>query len=674
MVRARRKTPRVAPIPWETVLSHVLFFLYPDESMLSTLLLVSKAWYHELLRAISNMASSTIHAHESSPFSKLLFLATRTLHRASESLYAKHVVVQQMELVCHERHLLDQLETLSYTASCAALQRVSDLIQREHNMLHSPIHLDVATIRDMLVRHAYPSAIVAEIMFWLQWRRENFMPVAFGDVCLSFGCTAPQCCMARARTSPFTPHVSTLHHLQSAVPVVLWPSILAYLPYSAVDTIYTLTRVSPHLKSYFLNQPLLGPIIAHCDVKRALHALEAQKHLAYGLHELQLAALQYKASFETLRHTLAQSNYSLQHAMVREFFQEASQYAETKSSQHLRMLVQLDRSLLQTFGVDARTLEQPCVTQLPPRAFFQPVTVATRRNFQLPVDHESAQYDGQKHRFLIHTQRLALTEARRTMWTALRRIEAFELQMPQRVMHDIRSFQMLAPLSSVAKQLADPQHNSMVAYDTIHSVTFTLATRLERGVDVDTAVVDAVTDIRRLLATTLTTIVPSLYSGYVSDVAAPSCDTWHKLALKLATETSRVSMSLSVAADDGFRMIFEERHRLWWPRVKPVPVRVLVAPLQIIGLFPLSAPTSDLRIQDADVWVVFTLKDAGVTVVRKNNEAAAHLLHLFNITSLDVFGALHLHGMITGRCAPCSHVLKHGQTIGAKCKARLEVL
>lgn len=666
------KRIRYTALPWDTVLPRVMYFM--DDSSLNAALLVNKAWYHAGIHELTR--TSPLQSHPFSPFTKLLSFAARTLHAKSTVLRSRQGIEEQMHIVQMEARLLKQREAMSYTATHAALRRVSELIQREHNVLHSPIHLDAATLRDVLVRHSYAEPVIAEITFWLRWRREHFIPVGFADVCLSFGCTAPQCCMTRSRTEPYICTPSTLDQLECRIPSVLWPCILDYIPYSSLDTMHTLTMVSPHFRSHYMSQPLFGPILSHYRIERALIALEQKKHLAYGLHELMLAAYQYKTAYLTLQHTLSRSNLSLQHAMVREFFDEAALYAQTKDSQHLRMLVQLDRGLLQTFGVDARTLEQPCVTQLPPRAFFQSATVTSRRNFQLPVHHEAAQYDGQRHRFLMHTQRLALTDARRTLWTALRRVEAFELQMPQRVMHDIQSFYLLAPLSPIAKQLADPHHNSMVPYDALDTITLGLTTRLEHSLDEATivdAVVDAVAEIRRLLANMLVTVLPSLYHGYVSDVAPPTCAMWHRIALKLSKETSRVSLALSVSADDGFRMVFEERHRMWWSRVKPLPLRVLLAPLHIIGLFPLAA-ASDVRIQDAEVWVVFDLKDPAVTVVRRDHAIAAHLLNLFNTTSHDVAAALHVHGMVTGRCAPCGHVLKHGQAIGAKCKARLEMV
>lgn len=677
MLHDYQKRPRLVLPQWETILPQLLIFLDYDAHALSSLLLVNKAWYHALLCFLSRTCSDSIQSHVSSPFTKLLFLAARTLHRAATQLSNRQLVYDQVALVQRETSLVNTCERLSYTATGAVLQRVSDLMVREHNVLHAPIHLEVAALRDVLLRYTYPAHVVTEISFWLCWRRENFSTVQFGDVCLSFGCTAPQCSMAKARTQAYTAQPDTLLQLHSALHANLWPCILRYIPFRDLDVMHTLSTVSPHIRSYFLSQPLLGPVLVHHETKRTLQAVQAQKHLlAYGLHELMLAAFHYKTTYHTLQHTVMRTNVSLQHAMVREFFKEAELYAETKSSTHLRMLVQLDRGLLQGFGIDARTLEHPCVTNLPPRAFFQSATETSRRNFQLPLQNEAAQYEGQRHHFLIQTQRLALTEARRTLWTTLRRVEAFELQLPQRVMKDLQTFSMMAPLSPIAKQLATPHQNSMLTFDTLNSITLELVKRLETQLD-DTgvlhAVVDAANEVRRMLATMVKSVPPSLFTGYVSDVGVASCASWHSFARKLATEKSRVSMGLNVSTSDGFRLIFEERHQLWWPRVKPVPVRVLVAPLQIIGLFPLTTANSDLRIQDADVWIVIT-HPAAVTVVRRDNQVAQHLLSIFNASSQDVTAALHVHGILTGRCAPCGHVLKHGQSIGAKCKARLELV
>lgn len=671
----RQRVAAVAPVAWDMILPQLLMFLDSSDHALSSLCLVCKTWYYAVVRSLSaTSTTSNICFDASSPFSKLLYLAARTLQRAASHLPNKYVVHEQMALVQLETRLVKRCESLSYTATRAVLQRVSDLMAREHNVLHSPIHIDVAAIRDVLLRHSYPDPTVTEITFWLCWRRENFFPVPFGDVCLSFGCTAPQCSMARARTDAFDTVPNTLVELHSALPPDLWTCILSYIPYSALDVMHALTTVSPHLRSYYLSQPLLGPILVHYDVKQRILALQSQKHLAYGLHDLLLAAMQYKTTFHTLQHTLMRSNMSLQHAMVREFFKEATLYTETKGVQHLRMLVQLDRGLLQNFGIDARALEHRCVTNLPPRAFFQSATETSRRNYQLPLQNEAAQYDGQRHHFLIQTQRMALTEARRALWTTLRKIEAFELQLPQRVMQDLQTFGMLAPFSPVAKQLATPDHNSMLSYDTLNDITLQLIQRLEINLeesDVVHAVVDATIHVRQTLGNIVKTVLPSLFVGYVSDES--TCTAWHHFARKLATEKSRVSMGLHVSTHDGFRMIFEERHQLWWPRVKPVPVRVLVAPLQVIGLFPLTTTNAEVRIQDADAWVVMT-RNSHITVVRRDHDTAARLLNLFNATSQDVVAALHVHGMLTGRCAPCGHVLKHGQTIGAKCKARLELV
>lgn len=479
------------------------------------------------------MRGDPVTFHDVNSYGQLLWLLSRNLSVCRRKLTDTAFLRRECAWLMHEAELRDLLETQSYPAVRAMRQRLSALVETP-----LPRHAQETDVKSVLAARASPSCPRAseEINFWLDWRRLHGEHTSFGTVCLSVTCEHRNFCVsARKRghdpdpgpgpdpgPSPPPPGPKRICRRRpgltvACLPSDVWPKITEYAcAWNDLPGLARLSRASSLFRAVVMRGPQ-APLISHFYTRNRLRQLyrervenrmrdgmlwqapcsEAFDPFSRMLAEVVHTYTCYVNLYYELRYTLAQYSTDERQTLLADFIRVARRWTgageegdkgdtspdETRREKKrlTRILVDLDFRLLELFAFDVLTLNDECVHALPPRAFHRGSKHQRtyRRDFTEPAAY--TEHRGARLLHRVHTLRDDMKQSRRTLYRALRAVEAFHVTHLQRLMDELSETGLVEVTPPHPCANLTSRCNSLLSFDVLQGFCDRLVLSAERS-------------------------------------------------------------------------------------------------------------------------------------------------------------------------------------------------
>ena len=369
-----------------------------------------------------------------------------------------------------------------------------------------------------------------------------------------------------------------------------------------------------------------------------------------------------------------------------------------KKKQVMRVLNCLDFRLLDMFAFDVLLLQDETVHALPPRAFYR--SSKHQKNYRREFTAMDVHTTHRGAALLVGMESLRedLRQQKKTLYRALRGVEAFEVTHTQRLMDELRDSGVVT---------IDPTHpcarvsgvcNSLLKHDELDVFCEQMAVRAELSADDKHEFVCAVLHTMRCaIASKQQHLTSALFHGMVSTRCASTFINWRlymsnllkslnerredarvvsiRIATRLHEDTVRCSLPTSSA--DGFTLFYQNARCGGYEGRGRQALGDIVQNhcLAVHGVFSSTKASKwPNTIAGAHVVVSWTpdVATAPVVLLRDSSAQSRDVLDMFIASESNVTETLKQHARLTGKCAPCGRSLKGKNIwIGTTCANHL---
>jgi hypothetical protein len=372
----------------------------------------------------------------------------------------------------------------------------------------------------------------------------------------------------------------------------------------------------------------------------------------------------------------------------------------SKKKQVMRVLNCLDFRLLDRFAFDVLLLQDDAVHALPPRAFYRSSKHQKnyRREFTAMDVHTT--HRGAAMLVGMESLREDLRQQKKTLYRALRGVEAFEVTHTQRLMDELRDSGVVT---------LDPTHpcarvssvcNSLLHHDELDAFCEQMVARAELSADDKYEFVCAVLhNLRCAIAAKHQHLTSALFHGVVSTPCDATFINWRLymsnllkslnerredarvVSIRIATkmhDDSNVTPTQTSNTADGFTLFYQNSRcgGLAGRGRQALGDIVQNHCLAVHGVCSSSTRAAKWpnTIAGAHVVVSWTQNVATppVVLLRDSSSQTRDVLDIFIASESNVTETLKKHARLTGKCAPCGRSLKGKNIwIGTTCAGHL---
>ena len=384
----------------------------------------------------------------------------------------------------------------------------------------------------------------------------------------------------------------------------------------------------------------------------------------------------------------------------------------TKKKQVMRVLNCLDFRLLDMFAFDVLLLQDERVHALPPRAFYRSSKHQKnyRREFTAMDVHTT--HRGAALLVGMETLREDLRQQKKTLYRALRGVEAFEVTHTQRLMDELHDSGVVTINPTHPCARVSSLCNSLLKHDELDVFCEQMVMHAEMSGDEKHELVCAVLhNLRCAIASKQEYLTCALFHGMVSTPCASTFINWRlymsnllkslnerredarvvsiRIATRLQHDTVRCSTNGAPSAGtttsipatssaDGFTLFYQNSRGGGYEGRGRQSLGDIVQNhcLAVHGVFSSSTKAAKWpnTIAGAHVVVSWTLDvaTAPVVLLRDVSAQTRDVLDMFIVSESNVTETLKQHARLTGKCAPCGRSLKGKNIwIGTTCAGHL---
>ena len=381
----------------------------------------------------------------------------------------------------------------------------------------------------------------------------------------------------------------------------------------------------------------------------------------------------------------------------------------TKKKQVMRVLNCLDFRLLDMFAFDVLLLQDERVHALPPRAFYRSSKHQKnyRREFTAMDVHTT--HRGAALLVGMETLREDLRQQKKTLYRALRGVEAFEVTHTQRLMDELRDSGVVTINPTHPCARVSSLCNSLLKHDELDVFCEQMVMHAEMSGDEKHELVCAVLhNLRCAIASKQEYLTCALFHGMVSTPCASTFINWRlymsnllkslnerredarvvsiRIATRLQHDTVRCSTNgagtttsiPATSSADGFTLFYQNSRGGGYEGRGRQSLGDIVQNhcLAVHGVFSSSTKAAKWpnTIAGAHVVVSWTLDvaTAPVVLLRDVSAQTRDVLDMFIVSESNVTETLKQHARLTGKCAPCGRSLKGKNIwIGTTCAGHL---